>query len=287
MALSRDLSKGLAGMLCLLSFLVLAARSHAVDDARDLMLQVRAQIPLQPYLYEEVRMVMVDRAGRTSVRRARHFRRLETDRSYLMLVFTHPVEIRGVTLLAKREGTNAPTQAGLYLPAMGERMLRGRERVASLPQIPGTDFTLDEFVPEQLEQHRYRRLADQEHDGRRYHVVEAWPRAGDGQRRRVLYINQATLYVERTDYLDRNGDLHRRLSALDVRQHADDTWHAAMLLLEDFRERHSSLLKVVRRVHAESYVPRELFNPEAVYAAQNLLEPGRLQARDALQVRAQ
>jgi hypothetical protein len=71
-------------------------------------------------------------------------------------------------------------------------------------------------------------------------------------------LRKDNLFVSRIDYSDRQGRPARRQSFRDPRAH-EGAWRAAMVLMENLREGHRTLIKVERRVHSPDYVPADVF----------------------------
>ena len=50
-------------------------------------------------------------------------------------------------------------------------------------------------------------------------------------------------------------------------------WRANMILIEDKRQEHQSLIKVSRRIFSHDYVPAEVFTAEWLYENYPYIEP--------------
>jgi len=50
-------------------------------------------------------------------------------------------------------------------------------------------------------------------------------------------------------------------------------WRANMILMEDHRERHKTLIKIDKRVFSQDYVPAELFTPEQLLDQVHIMKP--------------
>jgi hypothetical protein len=82
-------------------------------------------------------------------------------------------------------------------------------------------------------------------------------RPGIAERR--LFLRKDNLFVSRIDYLDRHGTLRRQQTFRDPQPDGEGAVRAGMVLMESLQERHSTLLKVERRVHSADFVPAERF----------------------------
>jgi len=259
----------------LLATLVLGAGAALAQDepqwtAERIMAEQLRRNALFPYVYEEQTMVLTDEAGNREVRQCRRFSRVEPDATVkFLLVFDAPKEIRGVALLAVREpGGN--TRGGVYLPAFGTALKRpaGDELGG---HFLGTDFTVEDLTTEVRDDYRYESGADRVLDDVPYFVVEAYPRNESARRatargfRRHL-IRKDNFVIVQTDFFDRRARLVKRITRHDLKRVHARSWRANMLVANDLREHHRTLLKIDRRVYSRDYVPAELFEPDYLLA---------------------
>jgi len=233
-----------------------------------------------PYTYEEQTMVLMDAAGHRDARKLRRFSRIEADGTLkFLLVFDHPEEVRGVALLALRDPAGR-VRSGIYLPAFGQMLDSGSGNVRG-SQFLGTDFSLEDLTAELLSDFRYQRLEDRQIEEIPHFVVDALPRdpelaRSSGYGRKRHFIRQDNFFLTRTDYFDRRGRPFKRQTQHDLRPVDGDMWRADMILMEDRRERHKTLIKIDKRVFSEDYVPTQLFEPEQLLAHLHLMPPQQL-----------
>ena len=256
---------GLAALLAATAALAIAApgSAAAAEEGRALMDEALARHAQPPHVYEEVTLVLRNAAGERRVRTARHYVRTEPDGSVRrMLVFDSPADVRGTALLLRYEA-GKPAQRSLFLPALGRAVGYG-DGAEAFARILGTDFSIADLEPEHTQDFRYKREADRDIERVPHHVVRAKPKDGaiartTGYADRRFFLRKDSLFITRIDYFDRQGKLARQQTFRDPRPDGAGAWHPAMILMEDLRERHSTLLKVDRRVHSADYVPPELF----------------------------
>ena len=252
-------------ILCLVSPLLFSGAVQADDPwtGPRIMNEVSRRHEPFPYRYEELTMILRDRARNRDVRKARRFSRVEEDGSIkVLLVFDTPLEIRGVAL----EGTGHASglwEWRLYLPAFGKRLLSYDGRAGS-DRFLGTDFTVMDLRAEALSDFRYVRAADQKIDLAACYVIEAVPRDREVERMtgyslRRHFVRQDNFFIVRTDYYGRLKRFFKRQTFRDLKRVDGDTWHADMILMENIRERHITLIKTDRRVFSRDYVPPEIF----------------------------
>lgn len=271
-----------SGCLCILfaAYLcpgILAADQNTSEmNGDEIMSQVNRQHYSYPYVYERQSMIMADHKGNRSVRQSRQYWRIEKDESLnYLLVFDMPPEIRGVALLAKLS-SNGTTSAALYLPALGDKMIKGSgNKIGS--GILGTDLNLEHLIPEDPGLFDYQRLPDAKINDQEYFVVEATPKEGkqavQNSLKRRHIIRKDIFFIEQTDYLDHQGHVITRRTQHDLVPVKKDSWRPNMTLVDSKRRRHRSLLKILERTYSEDYVPEELFSPLSLYAQKHLEAP--------------
>ncbi|HUN67852.1 MAG TPA: outer membrane lipoprotein-sorting protein [Burkholderiales bacterium] len=254
-----------------------AAVSQAAPDGAGIMDRVRAHRPQACCIYQELTMILSDAAGERGVRRFRSFERREPDgSSRLLLVFVAPADVRGAAVLATRDASGV-AHGEVYLPALG-RPLDLVAGTASAMPVVGSDFRLGDLVSEAPRDFAYAREADAEIDRSMHYVVRATPlkaavqRAGGGARR--YYVRKGDYFLVRTDFHDLQGGLARRQSFRDPKEVEPGVWQAGMILMEDYGERHRTLIKVERRVFSPEYVPPDIFSRQWLLEERHLLVGG-------------
>ena len=235
----------------------------------DIMDQVFKRHLLFPYVYEEQTLVLTDNKGNKDVKKTRRFSRVETDGTLkYLLVFDNPKEVRGVALGITR-GPKGIVQTRIYLPALGEPISSDLKKNNGR-DFMGTDFSIEELVETQSDV-IYTRKADhpmskQEKDN--CFVVEAScvvasPTAEKNNPAGYSicrhYIRQDNFFIVRTDFFDHGHRLVKRLTHHDLKQIDKKMWQGNMLLMENIRDQHTTLIKIDRRILSQDYVPPHLF----------------------------
>ena len=218
---------------------------------------------LFPYVFEEQTMIMMDSEGNRDVRKVRRFSRVEKDGTVkYLLVFDHPSEIRGVALLAIRQHTGH-VESWIYLPAF-EKKLKSNALKSRGSHFLGTDFALEDLAAEVLSDFRYVRVADKKINKIAHFIVEAFPQdekieRNTGYSLRRHFIRKDNFFIIRTDYYDRRVRLFKSQTCHDLKRVDGDMWRANMILMENHKEQHTTLIKIDRRVFSHDYVPPEMF----------------------------
>ena len=228
-----------------------------------------------PYIYEEQSMIMEDRNGDRDTRKARRYSRVEEDGTVkFLLLFDYPQEIKGVALLANRD-PDGKTKKYIYLPAYGEQLLESAgER--SGDNFLGTDFSVENLTGEILSDHNYARREDKEIDKVKYFVLDVYKASNPSPGGRILrrhFIQQDNLYITLTHHFDKHGRVARIQSQHDLKTVDHDMWRANMILMENKKDQHQSLIKISRRIFSHDYVPSEVFTAEWLYENYPHIEP--------------
>ena len=233
----------------------------------EIMEEVQKRHQQFPYIYEEQFMVMEDRHGDRDTRKARRYSRVEEDGSVkFLLLFDYPQEVKGVALLANRDA-DGNTSKYIYLPAFGEQLIESTGE-GSNDNFLGTDFTVENLTGEMLSDHYYARRDDREIDNIKYFILDVYKASDQLDKKQILrrhFIRQDNLYITLTHHFDKQGRISRIQSHHDIKAVDGDMWRANMILMEDKKEQHQSLIKISRRVFSHDYVPAEVFTAEWLY----------------------
>lgn len=256
----------------------LSAQEHPdeiFDEASGLKIMQEVQKRHQQFafVYEEQSMVMIDRNGDRDTRKVKRYSRVEEDGTVkFLLLFDSPEEISGVALLATRDASGE-TIKYVYLPAFGEQLI---ESVSSGldGKFLGTDFSIENITGEVLDDYIYVRRPDNKLNDVEYFVVDVY-RMEDGFTEHMLSTNKQALrrhsiskhnfYIIKTEYFDKQGRVYKKQSHHDLRPVDGDMWRADMILMEDSKEHHQSLIKINRRIFSRDYVSAEIFTADWLF----------------------
>jgi len=233
----------------------------------EIMKQVQIRHQQFPYIYEEQSMMMQDRNGDRDTRKVRRYSKVEKDGTVrFLLLFDYPEEVKGVALLANRD-PDGHTTKHIYLPALGERLIESTGE-GSNDNFLGTDFSVENFTGEILSEHFYQRRDNEEIEGAKHFVLDVYKLEDEESKEQILrrhFIREDNLYITLTHHFDKQGRLSRIQSHHDLKAVDGDMWRANMILMEDKKQAHQSLIKVTRRVFSHDYVPAEVFTAEWLY----------------------
>lgn len=263
----------LTSCICLLGIHSVHAESELPLSGHQIMEEIYQRHEQFPYVYEEQIMILVDRRGNRDTRKLRRYSRM-TDNNTVryMLLFDDPPEVRGVGLLTTRLDAGK-SETSIYLPAYGAEFINSiGQRESS--NFLGTDFSVQDLMPEVLDDFRYQRQENEVFNEVDYFVIDVYK--NDPESTHLLrrhYVNQESFYITRTDTFDRHGRLHKRQTHHDLKFLGGSMWRANMIRMVDYKTEHESLIKIERRIFSQDYVPIDLFTLEWLVNNQRMAQP--------------
>ena len=239
----------------------------------EIMQEVQKRHQQFAFIYEEQSMVMIDRNGDRDTRKLKRYSRVEDDGTVkFLLVFDSPEEINGVALLASRDASGK-TKKYVYLPAFGEQLIESMSSGLD-GKFLGTDFSIESITGEVLDDYIYVRRPDKKVNNVKYYVVDVY-RMEDGFTENMLPTNKQAIrrhsisknnfYIIKTEYFDKQGRIYKKQTHHDLRQVDGRMWRADMILMEDSKEHHQSLIKIDRRVFSRDYVSADIFTADWLF----------------------
>lgn len=197
--------RSLAPLLCLVAA---ALRAETLDPGLDAdsiyqrVLSNRFEASLQ-----EVQLISGDRIGREQQIRVqmlwrRYPEREEATLSRTLIRYLEPADVRGAGYLVI-DKQDQPDDQFVYLPS-SRRTRRIRLRGETLI---GTDLSVEDIVPRELEEATYQRAQDDRVDGIACYAIDATPAPGkDSHYSRLrIYVEPEHYVPLRTRYWDRAG----------------------------------------------------------------------------------
>ena len=234
---------------------------------REIMDEVYRRHQQYPYVYEQQTMIMVDHDGLRDTRKLLRYSRVEPDGGEdFMLVFVSPLEVKGAALLAHRNPAGRISKS-VYLPALGEKLIKGEEEGENSSFL-GSDFAVEDLTGEVLDNYFYVRRQDQKIGDANYFVVDVYHSKQDARDKKTLwrhFIRSDNYFITETDYYDRHGRLYKRKTSHDLKHLEGKMWRANMILMENLRDQHKTLIKIDQRIYSRDYVPREMFTAQWLY----------------------
>lgn len=224
-----------------------------------------------PYIYEEQTLVLVDASKQRDVRRIRRYSRMEKDGTFkLLLEFVYPESVAGTALLFRHHRGDQDSSR-IFLPGLGARLINYTGGMAG-GQMLGSEFSVEDLMPEDIAAFIYQREPDMVDDNIPYFRVQAVPQTNSlanhvGFAKRLLFIRQDNFFVSRIDYFDSKGRLLKRQTYHDIHRIGGNMWRADLISVENMLSHYRSILKIEKRVYSRGYVPEEIFDEDRILAA--------------------
>ncbi|MDQ6951299.1 MAG: outer membrane lipoprotein-sorting protein [Mariprofundales bacterium] len=220
-----------------------------------------------PFIMETQSMVLVDRDGHRDARKlTRYFRREADGTLKTLLRFTDPETIRNTALLAIHY-PDGHSSMQIFLPALGRRLIDYHSSDRN-GKFLGSDFAIEDLLPDQMKDYHYQRKKDRHQDDMHWFVIDALPKSqavsdATGYTRRRIFVRQTNLMIDRVDFFS-DGQLIKRMTRHDIQRVNRTMWAANMVRMESFRDHHSSVINTNSRIFGKDYVPASLFAPDEI-----------------------
>lgn len=162
-----------------------------------------------------------------------------------VIVFLTPKDVSGVAYLSieyakKSDGTKKDDDSWLYMPAMKKtRRISGSE---SDGDFMGTDFTYNDMDEIDLDVETYTLLGTEEVDGVRCYKIEAVQKdSSKKEPRRIIWIGSEDFMLRKSEYFDRQGNLHRILTCEGISK-IDGYYTCAKMTMKNVQTEHYTVL---------------------------------------------
>ncbi len=165
-----------------------------------------------------------------------------------LIVFKVPADVRGTALLSK-ETTTGNDDQWLYSPSRRRitRVAQGSKR----NYFMGTDFSYEDLEPENVDDYRYERQADTDHESGPCFVIEAVPADMERQNRsaysrRIIHVFKDIYYPVEIRFFDRHDRHVKTLVNQDLFQITAESWRPRTITMTNHQRRHRTMIKVDR-----------------------------------------
>ncbi len=226
---------------------------------------------LYPYVFEAQTLILTDAHKQHDVRRMRRYSRMEKDGVFkTKLEFIYPDSIAGTVLLFVHHPDGSGSSR-IFLPALGAK-LTDYVGAISGGQMLGSEFSLEDFMPEDMASFVYHRIDDVVADGMVYFVVYAdvsasLSAAERSYAERMLFVRQDNFFISRVDYFDNKAHLIKRQTSHNIHPVGGKMWRADMVKVENMLNRHRSILKIDQRIFSSDYAPESAFDENSLLVA--------------------
>jgi hypothetical protein len=256
--------------LCVCVVLGLQAKAFAAGpDARTIMENVYRQDTTHD-ISMRASFQIFDKQGHSTKKEFNLKRVGAPGDSKTLVVFTAPVEIRGLALLSiNQRGANGKQY--MYIPAQQRtRSVATQERTT---RFLGTDFTFEDIGERVLDDFNYRLLGDTEtFDGHKTYKVEATPVDSSRSQYKTIYywVAQDAPVILFAEFYDAQGQKVRVLHATDIKRE-NGVWGARNTEMSTVADGTRTVLRI-DEVKFNTKPDETLFTPDGLAGA---LGPGK------------
>jgi hypothetical protein len=213
-------------------------------------------------------LTLTNSRGKTRVRTVTSFDKDYGVDTRTLMYFEAPADVKGTGFLQfEYEDPERQDDKWLYMPA-----LKRARRIAGSSKneyFMGTDFTYDDLGDRSVDEDMHELLRREEFGGHECWVVEAVPvDEGYMYSRVVRWIREDILLPARVEFYERQGELLKILTVVDVRE-VDGFWSIYEMEMENVLEEHRTTI-VYEDLHYNVGLSDNLFKVST-------LERGRIQ----------
>ena len=206
-------------------------------------------------------MTLMDSKGRERHRSLTIIRKEFNGLDKLLLRFTYPNDIKGVSFLVW-EHKGEDNERFLFLPALGRiRRIASSEKDEN---FAGTDFSYQDISGPKLEDYRYELVED----GVRYNSVDCYllasfPRETKSRFSKVLsWVTKDSFFVIKAEYYNKMDRLEKTFDASQLSL-IDGIWTALEISMENHKTRHRTK-SILIQVDYNIGIPDENFQKNAL-----------------------
>lgn len=183
----------------------------------------------------------ISKTGRTQTRTLQQYilsNDQKENKYSLVLEFVSPADVAGTATLTIQQ-TGKPDEQWLYLPA-----IRSSKRISpskKSDRFMGTEMTyedLSNYLSENIQEFQYRLLGEENLNGLKAYKIEAIPLNGTltQYEKRLLWIDQQTFLMLKTDFYDQKGNLLKTYLAQDIHPIGNSSkFRAHKIMLENLQ----------------------------------------------------
>jgi hypothetical protein len=186
-------------------------------------------------------LTLTNSRGKTRVRTVTSFEREYGADTKSLMYFEAPADVKGTAFLQfEYEDPERQDDKWLYMPAL--RRVRRIAGSSKNEYFMGTDFTYDDLGDRGVDEDLYELLRREEFGGHECWVVEAVPVDEDYMYSRVVrWIRKDVLLPARVEFYERQGELLKVLTVIDVRE-VDGFWSMYEMEMENVLEEHRTTI---------------------------------------------
>ena len=230
--------------------------------AQQIIQNVINQQVKEPYIYQELVMLLIDDKQKKDTRKLRFYCKSSDTETKMLLAIDSPEETRGVALRAKIDHLKQTEQYHLYLPNLDKGLLKTGIAGRS-DNIFGSDLSALDFLPEQIEKFTYKKLKNSIIEDVEYWNIEASPivkeDVPDSYSKRILQIKKDHLLITQIKYFNNQNQLIKTKTSHEYKKIISGHWQPSMILVENHQKKHKTLVKTEKHLYSADYVNDAIF----------------------------
>lgn len=190
-----------------------------------------------------MQMTLINRRGKTRRRSVLFLYKDYGQDSKSIMFFRSPADVKGTAFLQfDYDDPSREDERWLYLPAL--KRVKRITGSSKSEYFMGTDFTYDDMGRRAVDEDIHILIKEEEVDGHQCWVVESKPREKDYMySRKVAWIRQDAFIPARVEYYDRQGNLLKILTTIDIRKQ-DGFWTSFKMEMDNLPEKHRTILEI-------------------------------------------
>lgn len=186
-----------------------------------------------------MKMILINKNGDETVREM-HSASTEggNDDGKMLMVFDSPRDQKGTALLTHSH-PDKDNEQWLYLPAL-KKVKKIASKAKSGPFL-GSEFSFEDFGGAKIENYNYKWLRDEEFEGRKVWVMEAYPKDQySGYTKIVSWVDQEDHRQYKAEFWDRKNSHLKTLTIKGYQKFNDKFWRPAELVMENHQTNKST-----------------------------------------------
>lgn len=193
--------------------------------------------------YNTMKMILINKNGDETFREMHSAAKEGTnDDDKMLIVFDSPRDQKGTALLTHGHADQENEQ-WLYLPAL-KKVKKIASKAKSGPFL-GSEFSFEDFGGAKLEDYTYKWLRDEEFNGRKVWVLEAYPKSqNSGYTKIVSWIDQEDHRQYKAEFWDRKNTHLKTLTINGYEKFLDKFWRPAELVMINHQTNKSTKMQM-------------------------------------------
>lgn len=205
----------------------------------------------------DMSMILIDKRGR---KRERKFVTVFMEKDNVrknFIRFLEPQDIAGTGFLSIEDGKGNTTQY-LYLPS-----LRRSRRIVSTQKkssFVNSDFSYEDMERRNVDEFEHRIIGKEKIDNRFCYILESLPKPGTNTQysKIISYVPEDIYLSIKTEFYDKHEELFKILR-VEKLEKVQDIWTPMVMVMEDLKRKHKTILRVEDINYNISGITDELF----------------------------